>query len=88
VANGAPGPQRIAEADLDFVRAAFDLLPAEPWDAATFKAWTEAVKRASGRSGKQLFGPLRLALTGHDHGPALAELLPLMGRESVLARRP
>jgi len=88
VANGAPGPQTMAEADLDFVRAAFDLLPAEPWDAATFKAWTEAVKRASGRSGKQLFGPLRLALTGHDHGPALAELLPLMGRESVLARRP
>ena len=88
VANGAPGPQRIAEADRDFVREAFDLLPAEPWDAATFKAWTEAVKRASGRSGKQLFGPLRLALTGHDHGPVLAELLPLMGRESVLARRP
>ncbi len=88
VADGVPGPQRIAEADRDFVRDAFDLLPAEPWDAATFKAWTEAVKRASGRSGKQLFGPLRLALTGHDHGPALAELLPLMGRESVLARRP
>jgi glutamyl-tRNA synthetase len=88
VANGMPGPQKIAEADLDFVREAFDLLPAEPWDATTFKAWTEAAKRASGRSGKQLFGPLRLALTGHDNGPALAELLPLMGRASVLARRP
>ena len=88
VAKGAMGPQRLSDADVDFARAAFDLLPAEPWGASTFKAWTEAAKRETGRSGRQLFGPLRLALTGHEHGPALAELLPLMGRESVLARRP
>jgi glutamyl-tRNA synthetase len=30
--------------------------------------------------------PLRLALTGLDHGPELANLLPLMGREKVLGR--
>jgi glutamyl-tRNA synthetase len=30
--------------------------------------------------------PLRLALTGEAHGPELAELLPLMGRERVKGR--
>jgi glutamyl-tRNA synthetase len=75
-------------ADLDFVRAAFDLLPAEPWDGGTFKAWAGAVKAASGRGGKSLFQPLRLALTGFPAGPELADLLPLLGRAGTLARRP
>ena len=44
------------------------------------------MKAATGRKGKPLFMPLRLALTGLDHGPELADLLPLMGRERVLAR--
>ncbi|WP_292285790.1 hypothetical protein, partial [Mesorhizobium sp.] len=37
---------------------------------------------------KPLFMPLRLALTGRSSGPELADLLPLMGREGTLARRP
>jgi glutamyl-tRNA synthetase len=44
------------------------------------------LKLASDRKGKQLFMPLRLALTGLDHGPELAALLPLMGRAKVLER--
>ena len=39
--------------------------------------WTEAVKAATGAKGKALFMPLRLALTGLDHGPELKALLPL-----------
>jgi len=88
VENGATGPEKIAADDVAFVRQAFDLLPPEPWDGTTFKVWSEAAKRASGRSGRQLFGPLRLALTGHAHGPALADMLPLMGRDEVSKRRP
>jgi glutamyl-tRNA synthetase len=52
----------------------------------TWKAWTDAVKSATGRKGKALFMPLRLALTGLDHGPELAQLLPLIGRERALER--
>ena len=74
--------------DLDFVRRAFDLLPDAPWDGTTWKAWTSAVKADTGRKGRALFMPLRLALTGRDHGPELSELLPLLGREGTLARRP
>ena len=61
-------------------------LPTEPWDATTFGAWTKTVKEQTGKSGKALFMPLRLALTAHEHGPELGQLLPIMGRERVLAR--
>lgn len=70
----------------DFVKKAAELLPAEPWDKDTWKTWTGAVASATGAKGKALFRPLRLALTGHEHGPELATLLPLIGRERILAR--
>jgi len=76
----------IPDDDKDFISKAHDILPVEPWDQATWKAWTEAVKTATGRKGKDLFMPLRRALTGLDHGPELAALLPLIGRDRALAR--
>ena len=76
----------VSDGDKSFVNAAAKLLPAEPWDGATWKIWTEAVKTATDRKGKALFMPLRLALTGLDHGPELAHLMPLIGRERVLER--
>ena len=45
-----------------------------------------ALKTATGRKGKALFMPLRLALTGLEHGPDMAALLPLIGREQALLR--
>jgi glutamyl-tRNA synthetase len=72
--------------DRDFVTGAATELPSEPWDSTTWKVWTEALKASSGRKGKQLFMPLRLALTGLDHGPELAALLPLIGRQKVMDR--
>jgi glutamyl-tRNA synthetase len=66
--------------DAEFSRAACALLPPEPWDQATWGQWTEAVKAATGRKGKALFHPLRLALTGRENGPELKNLLPLIGR--------
>ncbi|MCS6890355.1 MAG: glutamate--tRNA ligase [Rhodovarius sp.] len=70
----------------DFLRIALDCLPPEPFDATTWSVWTEAVKRATGRKGKALYFPLRLALTGEDHGPDLKELLPLIGRARAVER--
>ncbi len=77
-----------SDEDRDYVRAAFDLLPEEPWDRSTWKQWTESVKNETGRKGKSLFMPLRRALTGLEAGPELADLLPLLGRAGALARRP
>ena len=73
-------------ADAGIVAAAARLLPEAPFDALTWKGWTEAVKRETGAKGRALFMPLRLALTGLDHGPDLAGLLPLIGRERAARR--
>ncbi|WP_102959116.1 glutamate--tRNA ligase [Mangrovicella endophytica] len=89
VVFGAPASAaELSEEDRAFVNAAFDLLPDDPWDGTTWKRWTDAAKAASGRKGRALFMPLRLALTGLDHGPEMGALLPLMGRERVISRRP
>jgi glutamyl-tRNA synthetase len=79
VAAGEILPPPLQE-EHDYLTAALDLLPPEPWDTTTWSAWTKALKAATGRMGKGLFQPLRLALTGEPHGPELAELLPLIGR--------
>jgi glutamyl-tRNA synthetase len=66
--------------------AAADTLPPEPWNESTWSEWTAAVKSRTGAKGRALFHPLRLALTGRESGPELKVLLPLIGRERVLAR--
>lgn len=53
----------------------------EPWGALT-----SALKDSTGRKGKQLFLPLRQALTGMNHGPDMGELLPLIGEAEARAR--
>lgn len=80
------GPMAPAIEDPAFCASAAALLPPEPWDADTWGAWTKAVAQDAGRKGKALFMPLRLALTGLDHGPELKALLPLIGRPRALAR--
>ena len=56
------------------------------WSDQPWRDLTEALKAATGRKGKALFLPLRRALTGRDHGPDMAALLPLIGRDRALAR--
>lgn len=70
----------------EVLAAAVDLLPPEPWSEKTWQEWTSAVKTATGAKGKQLFEPLRLALTGQPHGPELKALLPLIGRKKASDR--
>ncbi|WP_343528100.1 glutamate--tRNA ligase [Sphingomonas sp.] len=53
----------------------------DPWHALT-----ATLKEATGRKGKTLFLPLRLALTGRAQGPDMAALLPLIGRDRTIAR--
>ncbi|KDE19954.1 glutamyl-tRNA ligase [Acetobacter aceti 1023] len=76
----------VQEGEDDFLKEAASLLPPEPWDETTWKIWTTTVREKTGRSGKALFHPLRLALTGEEQGPELRDLLPLIGRTRALAR--
>jgi len=75
-ANGAT--PKIADEDKEFVATALAMLPERPWTPETWKAWTGAVKAATGRKGRGLFMPLRKALTGMEHGPDMSKLLPLL----------
>ncbi len=82
----AKGPVEPIIDDPDFIAAAAALLPGAPWNEDTWGAWADAVKEKTGRKGKQLFMPLRQALTGMDHGPELANMLVLIGPEKVQER--
>lgn len=82
----ANGPVTPAIDDAEFISTAATLLPPQPWSTNTWKEWTDQVKNATGRKGKDLFMPLRRAITGMDHGPELGVLLPLIGPEKTLSR--
>ncbi|MBS0236148.1 MAG: glutamate--tRNA ligase [Proteobacteria bacterium] len=72
--------------DAEYISIAATLLPEGDISTATWKEWTEVLKKHTGRTGKELYMPLRMALTGMQHGPEMAHLLPLIGREKVVAR--
>lgn len=74
------------EADRVFAGTAADTLATLPFDAGIWQVLTEALKAETGRRGKALFMPLRLALTGKAQGPDMGALLPLIGREAALGR--
>lgn len=82
----AKGPVEPLIDDTDFIAQAAALLPATPWSENTWNEWVNAVKVATGRKGKDLFMPLRRALTGMDHGPELANLLLLIGPDKTQER--
>ncbi|WP_375382677.1 glutamate--tRNA ligase [uncultured Sphingomonas sp.] len=73
--------------DRDFLAAAAAAAAAIDWTAGDpWHALTNRLKEATGRKGRALFLPLRRALTGLDHGPDMAALLPLIGRERAIER--
>ena len=76
----------INDEDKDYIAQARDLLPSEPWGDDTWGAWTKQLKEVTGRKGRSLFMPLRLALTAQEHGPEMQSLLILIGPEQVRAR--
>ena len=71
----------VAAEDRDFVTQAFALLPEPPYSTDTWSTWTNAVKEATGRKGKGLFMPLRLAITGQQRGPEMADVMPLLQKK-------
>ncbi|WP_425091852.1 glutamate--tRNA ligase [Tropicimonas sp. S265A] len=69
---------QIADEDRAFVVQAFEALPPLPYGPETWGTWTTAMKEATGRKGRALFMPLRLAVTGRKRGPEMADLMPLL----------
>lgn len=72
--------------DAGLTAQAAELLPPEPWDGGTWRRWTKDLEQATGRRGRALIKPLRLALTGRRQGPEMQALLPLIGRDRAARR--
>lgn len=78
-------PRQVDDLDHELLQTSAKLLPAEI-TSSTWQEWTTKVSKATGKKGKELFLPLRLALTGKTSGPELKDLLPLLSRDEILAR--
>ncbi|MCE3254573.1 MAG: glutamyl-tRNA ligase [Rickettsiaceae bacterium] len=70
----------------DFLQIAKDCLPEDTGSADSWQNWLERIKQKSDRKGKELFTPIRLALTGKEHGPELKNILMLIDRKEILNR--
>ena len=76
----------IPEDDREFIAGASAYLPAGEIMPQSWGEWTSALKKETGRKGKSLFMPLRLALTGQARGPEMDKMIVLLGREKIIER--
>lgn len=86
-AGAAPAADAMAEAVAaggDFYMHAIQAW--EQHGAEGWKAWSQAVKQATGLGGRKLFMPLRAALSGATHGPEMSHIVEYLGTSGVLER--
>jgi glutamyl-tRNA synthetase len=86
VLHGDVSRPEVVPDDKPFLAEAAAAAETLDWASEPWRHLTEALKASSGRKGRALFHPLRLALTGHDSGPEMAALLPIIGRDRAIAR--
>jgi len=86
VLRGDIEPPDLAHDERLLVKDATAVAERLDWDAEPWKALTTQLKESSGKKGRELFHPLRLALTGRDSGPEMAGLLRAMGKSRAIAR--
>ena len=72
--------------DANYIAQARTLLPNAPLDMESWSDWTGRLKDETGRKGRALFMPLRMALTGQSHGPEMQHLLYHIGYDEAVAR--
>ena len=78
-------PTKVQGLDQALLEIAANTLP-ERINESTWSDWTKIVSQNSGKKGKDLYMPLRLALTGKTSGPELKTILPLLSRDEILSR--
>jgi glutamyl-tRNA synthetase len=72
--------------DLELLNKALESLPQDTSQENSWQIWLEEIKKNSTRKGKELFMPIRLALTGKEHGPELKHAINLIPRDEIIAR--
>jgi len=84
--NICKSPITPAASDHSTIKLALDHLPAGEIDDTSWDSWINNIKKHSNVKGKALFMPLRLALTGKNHGPELKYLLKFIGKDEITRR--
>ena len=72
--------------DKEFLKDAANLLPNEPYTIDSWDEWILEISKKTGKKGKDLFMPLRMALTGKAKGPELKLLLPLLTKNNIMKK--
>src|SRR6478672_1082737 len=86
VLHGDIEPPELAHDERLLVKDAAAMAEKLDWSAEPWRTLTSELKQASGKKGRELFHPLRLALTGRDSGPEMAPLLAAMGQDRAVRR--
>jgi glutamyl-tRNA synthetase len=86
VLHGEIEPPELAHDERLLVKDAAVIAENVDWSDGPWKALTTELKELTGKKGRDLFHPLRLALTGRDSGPEMAGLLEAMGKDRALRR--
>jgi glutamyl-tRNA synthetase len=86
VLHGETDPPELSHDERLLVRDAAAVAEKLDWLAEPWRALTDELKRTSAKKGRELFHPLRLALTGRESGPEMAGLVARMGKERVVRR--
>jgi glutamyl-tRNA synthetase len=81
-----PVEHRAPAEDREYLLLAIETAEQLEWTGNPWSELVASLKGQSGRTGKALFLPLRLALTGLSSGPEMAALLPLIGKQEALTR--
>ncbi|MDD9334888.1 MAG: glutamate--tRNA ligase [Rickettsiaceae bacterium] len=79
-------PSKVEGLDKDFLKQAAILLPDEPITLDSWSIWTKRIMIVTGKKGKEVFLPLRLAITGIASGPEMSVILPLLCREEIIKK--
>ncbi len=86
VIHGEIEPPELSHEERLLAKDAATLAERLDWNAEPWRALTTELKAATGRKGRELFHPLRLALTGRDSGPEMAGIVAAMGKERAVRR--
>lgn len=86
VLHGEIEPPELSHEERLVVKEAASAAGKLDWAAEPWRMLTDEVKQSTGKKGRELFHPLRLALTGRESGPEMAGLVAAMGRERAVRR--
>jgi len=86
VLHGEVDPPELSHEERLLVKDAATAAERLDWTSEPWRSLTEEMKSSTGKKGRDLFHPLRLALTGRESGPEMAGLVAAMGRDRAVRR--